>query len=337
VAALEEKAEAAYREAAAVEEKLVPNWPRVDDYRHNLARSYTRLSLLLVRDPKRIDLAADFRRKAIPHWEKLLDQDPRFADYHVGLIGCFYDEALYQLRIGEKDAAIQWGEKAVKRQETLADGFPKRLDFQVRLARGYNDLGKIYGEKGNAEQEKAHYDLALSKLEGIKAKADAPVTDWSQAMADVNKDIGVMRAIRQDYTQALPSFQKALQHQREALDAKSTYEVKQNLVDLAISTTDLQVKLKDAPGVSATAAEVEPFLREFKWRQGLDLFSLARRVARCIPITDGKDQKKYADQAMRLLEAAVEQGLEAMQALRNPDFSPLFDRVDYQRLLKGKG
>ena len=74
-----QKAEAAYRQAIAVV-KTRARLREIADYRLNLALDCTNLSLLVARDKKRGDEAARWRRQAIPHWQKLIDQDQQVLD-----------------------------------------------------------------------------------------------------------------------------------------------------------------------------------------------------------------------------------------------------------------
>ena len=331
------KAEETYREAIAIEEKLVPDWPRVADYRQNLARSYTNLSLLLARDSKRIEEAADLRQKAIPHWEKLVDLDPHFADYQVGLTGCLHSEAQYQLRIlGNKEPAIKWGYNAIKKQEEMAASFPQRADLQLLLANGYIDMGQLYGEGGKLDLEKANYQLALKRLDDIQRKSTTLPKGWDQAMADANNNMGTAHALGGDFKGALPWYQKAVQQQRKIVDHSEEAAVAGKFVRYSMDLAKLQMQLKNPAGVSSVIMELAPLLQQFELpKEPETTFTLALMMGRCLPMTSGEDQKRYADQTIRLLEDAVEQGFNNLAEVGNSEsFGLLRERRNTNNCLK---
>jgi serine/threonine protein kinase/Flp pilus assembly protein TadD len=79
-----QKSETARREALAVWQKLVADYPEVADYRWHLARNHHELGAVL-RDTGRRAEAEQAHREALVHWEKLASDYPRNTDYFYHL------------------------------------------------------------------------------------------------------------------------------------------------------------------------------------------------------------------------------------------------------------
>ena len=330
------RAEKTYRDATQMLTELTANFPLVPDYRHTLARSWTNLSILLARAPKRGAEAAAARRQAIPQWTKLAQSYPANADYQVGLAGCLFDEAKFSIASGEIDAGLELAEQAAQVGKQLADAHPDHMDYQIAYARRLVDVGQLYGEARKFDKEVARYTSAIQLLVGLEAQSTRSLA-WLQVMIDAHFNLGVSAALRQQMDDALPEFKLARQLQQEAL-AKEPGSVssQQKLIRCSLMLTNVQVELKDAAAASATALDTEPLLKADKASAGASAFTLARLVARCIPLASEESAGKLSDQALRLLDMAISQGFRNAKALDDAVFRPLRDRQEFVAALVNK-
>jgi serine/threonine-protein kinase len=327
------KAEETYLDVTAVFDRLVQDFPRVTEYRHNLARAWTNLSVMQARDSKRLAAAAASRANALPHWRRLVQLMPKIADYHNGLIGVLSEDARYLLRQNAREQAVEVGTEAVRLRKVQVEAFPDRPEFKVALAVNLVDLGQLYGFGKETSKEEEQYLEAVEVLESITQKPRP--RGWAEVMADAHFNLGGLRWEQLDYPGTLSQVQKAMLYQREAVADGGDAKAREKLARYSLQVVMLQVKLKDHAAATATAAEVEPTLRDRKIVKGADLLTLAQYVALCIPLAEGDTQKRYADQAVRLLQAAVDQGYRNAKAVRDPVFAPLRGRTDYDELVKG--
>ncbi len=330
-----QKAEASYREVIALEEKLVQDYPRLADYRFNLALGCTNLSLLLAKDNKRGDEAAKWRGLAMRHWEKLTDQDQQMPDYQLRLIGCLQDEARYQLSHGKTQKAIDVTLDAIKRQQQMVADFPDRPEFQVKLARGYLDLGRIHAEKPLNPLEESSYRQALKILEELRTNTKSPSPEWARTTAEVHRNLGAMFASRTEMAEALPWLEKAVKYQREAIQQEpGNTGAQKDLAQYGLMAVQVHVELNDFAGASKAAADLEPTLSKLPGASGDELHILARLMARSLRLTSGDQQKHYRDQVAGLLQKAASQGFRNVNALRVPLFEPLRGLPAYDELLR---
>ena len=144
------EAEAEYRKALAIQQKLADDNPAVTEFRSGLAHSHNNLGILLCETGKPAEAEAEYR-KALAIYRKLADDNPAVTDFRS--------------RPGEQPQQPRHpavGRRAGRRRrrpssaqalaiyQKLADDNPAVTDFRDRLADSHNNLGDPAGETGRA-------------------------------------------------------------------------------------------------------------------------------------------------------------------------------------------
>jgi tetratricopeptide (TPR) repeat protein len=155
------EAEAAFRQALALGEKLVTDAPTVPEYRVQLAGCLNDVAALLLDLGKRPEGEAAFRQ-SLALREKLVADFPSVPDYAVNLGGGYCNQGKLRSLRGESAASLEWYAKA---QATLR----AVLDKEPRLVLGRLNLRNTHW--GRAEV-----------LDGLHRHAEA-AANWEQAVA----------------------------------------------------------------------------------------------------------------------------------------------------------
>jgi len=93
------EAEAEYRKAMAVHQKLVDRDPAVIGFRAELANNLLDLGILLSETGRPAQSEAEYRR-TIALYQKLIEDNPKVPDHRVGLAGALYQRLPPRIRAG---------------------------------------------------------------------------------------------------------------------------------------------------------------------------------------------------------------------------------------------
>ena len=189
------EAEAEYRKALAIWQKLADDNPAVTGFRSSLADSHFDLGILLSNTGKPAEAEAEYR-KALAIRQKLVDDNPSVIDFRDGLSYDYLRVAALQAWFGQDKELSSTCEKLLSlakdtEDPALADkaakccslrqADPKRCEAALVLARRAVEHGK-------GSQWLVYFEMALGMAEyrsGHFAEADAALT---AAMNDPGKN-----------------------------------------------------------------------------------------------------------------------------------------------------
>ena len=160
-------AEQAYREALAVFEELVHDFPDRPDSRYQLARQSNEFSAFLARPLVRGDEADAAHRRALELLTRLVADFPGQADYRYELGRSHNRRGDLWVGLRRFDLAEADLRKVIDINARLTDDFPERPDYQRALAYGYNNLGLVLMRQGHMPDARAAHDQAIQVLTGL--------------------------------------------------------------------------------------------------------------------------------------------------------------------------
>jgi tetratricopeptide (TPR) repeat protein len=163
------KAEAVYRAALDLYERLAADFPAEPDYRSHLARSHNNLGVLLMQDPKKGAEAEAAYRTALGFQKRLADDFPSVPDYRIALAGTYINLGYLLVELDKGRDAEAAFRDAIAIQKRLADYLPKVPLYRNMLAGSYNNLGVVLKDQGKGEDAEAAYRAALEIRERLAA------------------------------------------------------------------------------------------------------------------------------------------------------------------------
>ncbi len=159
------KARLEWQKALAVFQALADAHPADAGYRAALARTHHSLGSLF--SPKRTveeqKAQEDHYRQARSQFEELVKSYPEDAEYLSALAASCNGLAILYFyganqRLDEAEAEYK---RAADARKALADSQPEVIDYQVKLAGSYCNLGNFLSDTGRPRESLAWYDLAL--------------------------------------------------------------------------------------------------------------------------------------------------------------------------------
>jgi serine/threonine protein kinase/tetratricopeptide (TPR) repeat protein len=206
-----------YEAMRAIFTQLAADFPRVPDYRQELARSYHNLGLSLLNLQKRPEAEAAIRQ-ALVIQEKLAADFPTVPEYRLELarsqnsLGVLLGQ---EGRRGEAEAAFR---QAVGIQAKLAADFPTVPAHRQDLAKSFGNLGILLAGSGKLREAEQAFHQALA----INAKfaADLPnVPAYRQGLALSQFNLGELLADLGKRGEAKAAYCEAMRiHEKLAAD-----------------------------------------------------------------------------------------------------------------------
>jgi len=158
---LGEEVAAGYREALAIEQKLVDDFPAVPEYRQELAASHYNLGLLLA-DQNQPEQAAQQHRKVLAIQQKLADEFPAVPVYRQELASSHNNLGVLLAGQNQKEQAAEQYRKALAIRHKLADDFPAVHAYRHDLAHSHNSLGVLLADQNQVDKAAEQYRRALA-------------------------------------------------------------------------------------------------------------------------------------------------------------------------------
>ncbi len=167
------EAEAEYRKALAIQQKLAHDNPAVTGFRDVLAFSHHNLGGLLHRMGKSSEAEAEYR-KALAIQQKLDNDDPANIHYRGRLAISHQNLGSLLKDRGKSSEAEAEYRKALAIGQKLADDDPAHADFRNRLATNHNDLASLWSKTGKSWEAVAEYRKALAIYQKLADDNPAP-------------------------------------------------------------------------------------------------------------------------------------------------------------------
>jgi serine/threonine protein kinase/Tfp pilus assembly protein PilF len=183
---LREQAVEGYREAIALREKLVVDFPTVLLHRRNLAHTLNNLGLVLL-DLGRHAEAEAAHHRALALRDGLVAEFRAVPEYRTDLASSHNNLGLVSLSLGklaEAEAAFQ---QAVHLKDELATEFPAVPAYRADLAMSHGNLGICLWRLGKHAEAEASYRRAVTLLAEFPA-----VPTYRVALANGHSALGTL-------------------------------------------------------------------------------------------------------------------------------------------------
>jgi tetratricopeptide (TPR) repeat protein len=269
------EAQAAFEQAAAVEQQLVQEYPAVPDYRLSLSVTYNQLGILWRRQGERGAARAAYEQ-ALAVQQRLVRDFPKVPSYRLEL-GASYGNLANLTRDGGQPAeALEWHAKALATVEPV-------LAQQPRLAQA-----RRYACFGHTSRART--------LDLLKRHAEA-ARDWGRAI-ELNDDPSRDAEFRR---QRALSLARAGEHAQAVVAANELAAAKgakpDTLLDCARVCSLAAVGVKDDPGLRERYAVQAVVLLRQALAAGYQEPARLRQDRDFEPLRERKDfQKLFAEQ-----------------------------------------
>jgi serine/threonine protein kinase len=206
------RAEEAYREGIALQEKLTTAFPTDAGYRQDLAVSYYYRGNLLA-DTNRPEEAEATYRAALTIREQLVRDFPTVAAYREDLADAYHGLGSLLSDLGRHQEAEQSLHQALALLGKLPADLQGEAPCRAQVARSSNNLGLLFWKTGR------HKEARLFLQQAIDLQAQLIIAfpdDWSYqfGLANGYYHLGLAFA-NEDPEQAAAAYAQALTHQRK--------------------------------------------------------------------------------------------------------------------------
>jgi tetratricopeptide (TPR) repeat protein len=186
------KAEAAYRRAVTLWEKLASELPAEGKYSRGLAEVSCRLGILL-QARGRLPEAEQLIRQGLTLLQKLTDASPAVPAYRDSLARSYANLGELLVATGRLEEAEQAYRRALDLHEKLAVESPQIADYRHGLAHDLLLRGRLFQAKGQVAEAEPAYHRALALEEKLIAKfPDAPA--YQRELADIYTSLSTLLA-----------------------------------------------------------------------------------------------------------------------------------------------
>jgi tetratricopeptide (TPR) repeat protein len=136
------------RDALAIKQRLAADFPRVPEYRLELARAYNNLGALVIGAGRRTE-AENAYRDALAMLKQIAVDFPTVPGYRRELATSHYNRGLVLSATGRLKEAEDNYDRALTIQKQLAADFPNQPDLRNDLAATCANLAILYSQQGN--------------------------------------------------------------------------------------------------------------------------------------------------------------------------------------------
>jgi tetratricopeptide (TPR) repeat protein len=315
------EAEAAHRQAIALLEKLVDEFPAVPGYRDLLARSHAALGVAFGSQGKQREEEASYRA-ALAIQEQLAADSPAVPDYRNDLASTYSNLGSALLREGKQEAEIVLRQGLAIAEKLVAE-FPTVPEYRDLLGSIQSSLGgAILHVSKEPEKALPWCDKAIATAEeALRRDGSIERFRWGLRVAQSYRAAALIALQR--HAEALKDYDKMVELAPEpdrpfARSIRAVGRVRAGQVAAAIEEAEELAKNADSLLLYNVAC----------------VYAVASVPSKANPISP-EQQAKYAQRAIGLLRQAVAKGYSNVNEMKNDDdLKPLRQRDDFQKLLR---
>jgi hypothetical protein len=319
----------AYHEAVGLQQTVCEHDRENTEAQRDLAVSYMQLSFLHAATD--LDKAEQFSSESLDIHKRLAEKDTTGLKPLADLAKCFNHRGAIFRQRGHTSAAIAAYEKATVEQEQLVHRAPAIVYFQEELAVSYNNLGQMLVATSPADAQERFEQARVLLVKLVATSAGSP--RYRAQLGGVLANLGpLLEADQPDEARA--AYEQAIEHQTWAVQRAP------QIVDFRIWLSSSFVKYgrflrrQDDP---SAAAELALQRRQLWNGVGSRLHRVAIELAQAATMLvdeDAQNSRKWADEAVVTLEAAVAAGFDDRDELAgNSSFLVLAGHPRFQTLL----
>ena len=331
-----------YGRAIALLDGLRGRFPDDPRYRQELARSLADRAILH-RGQGRLAAAEADGRRAIDLLTPLRAGPQSRPAYRLEL-AVYYGNLGNLLLAQERSAEARDAyEQALALLRALADDFPERPGYRYELANTSNGLAALLATTGQGDEAGRRWEEARVLLDGLAGRYPEEA-DYQLGLARALGNLGWLR-LRQGDMRAARGFLKGGSAKLEALLAANP-EHPAYLEAFRNQNRDLATVLVRLGEQEEAARRAAVLSRSLPPPQGVRLaaafLACCASAAESAPEVEAAERqalaRRYADQALTLLQTAVHDGHASAAWLEgDPTLTPLRGRADFRQLLAEAG
>ena len=221
------EAEAEFRKALAIYQKLADDNPAVTEFRSGLAGSHNNLGFLLADTGKPAEAEAEYR-KALAIYQKLADDNPAVTEFRSSLAGATTTSASCCGDTGKPAEAEAEYRKAMAIHQKLADDNPAVTDFRSSLAKSHHNLGYLLSTP--ASRRRRRPSTARRWRSGRSWPTTTPPSPNSAAAWRQPHNLGILLSNTGKPAEAEAEYRKAMAiHQKLVDDNPAVTDFRSNL------------------------------------------------------------------------------------------------------------
>ena len=207
------EAEAAFRDALALQKQLVAEFPIRPDFRQQLARTYGNLGVLLSATGRLQEAEAAYR-DALAIQKQLVAEFPTRPDFRQELTKSYNNLGVLLYQTGRpKEAEAVWRDALAIRQQLVAE-FPTRPDFRQQLASSHNNLGLLLYQTGRPKEAERAFRDALAIRQQLAAEFPTR-PDFRQELALCYNNLGNLLSDTGRLAEAEVAYRETLKLQQQ--------------------------------------------------------------------------------------------------------------------------
>ena len=257
IAGRREQAEANFREAKDVQEKLAVAAPSIAGHRWRLARTCTNLAVLIW--TSRPDVAEELDREALALQKTLADQFPAVPDYseELAIIEC---NLAFHLEVRAPGEAKKLEHDALRRQIKLVERFGNVPRYRQELAVTYLNLGSLLKQTDPDEADRLYYSRAYA-LQDELVRLHPDISMYRDALGRTLYCQSLVRTGRREFKEARWCLEQSVAHHLKALVANPRNDLyREHARDSLFALAKLRFDLLDLPGAADTAERLPEVL-----------------------------------------------------------------------------
>jgi tetratricopeptide (TPR) repeat protein len=335
------EAEQEYRDALAIRQPLVANFPEVPHYTWQFLRDHLGLANVL-EAAGRIVEAEKTCRDGLAVLKQQIAKFPKEDAYLHELADYQRNFGFFLFRSGRMKEAEEAMRDAIAAYEQLAAADSPAINYyRGHMGLTQNTLGILLSQTGRKKEAELMYRDALAVRKQLITKLpDAP--KYQNDLAETLGRLAKIMLASKHYDEARRLLEEAVPHHQAALQAKPDNQTFQQGFNL-----NRYYFIQTLLGQSdhATAAKMTEEWIKAPLDPANDNYNAGCFFSLCVPVAE-KDSKLtvmerrtlaqvYADRAMALLRESVAKGFhDAKHMAADDDLIPLRQRADFQALLK---
>jgi serine/threonine protein kinase/tetratricopeptide (TPR) repeat protein len=204
---LGEQAIDGYREAIALREKLVADFPAMPQHRRMLAQSHNNLGVVLQDLGRHAEAEAAYGR-ALTLRDELATEFPTEPEYRADLALSHNNLGSVLRRLGRHAEAEAAHRRALALRDELATEVPTEPEYRADLALSHHNLGVVLRNLGRHAEGEVAYRQALTLQDKLAAEFPA-VPRYRANLADSHQSLGDVLWRRGKRAEAEASFRRA--------------------------------------------------------------------------------------------------------------------------------
>ncbi len=162
-------------------------------------------------------LRKELMETAIPFYEEFVRQDQENPDLEFERGAAYDDLGFLRQGMGEEEKAVTDFEQAQQIFRRLADRFPDKPEYRLRLAEACNSRGGVLKDLSRLDEAEQEFRQALALMDKLRAGPDAP-SECGESLARIQGNLGTLLRDAGRLPEAISLLREAVATREELLE-----------------------------------------------------------------------------------------------------------------------